>query len=216
MVPYQFAQDGPIGYFTPSNIVRGRDGYFYVMFRAEPYGVQQFGTCIMRTRDVSDPTSWRAWNGTGFTVQFRNPYTQTVTPQSNYVCAPVDFNSIGTMTESLTYNTYFRKYMLLGNSVGDPAHNKPPGVYFALSDDLLNWSDATLLMEAEVRWATDCMPPDPIKDPSILDPASTSRNYDTVGRTAQLFYTWYHMSGCNGTSDRDLIRVPIQFNGGPP
>ena len=148
-------------------------------------------------------------------VQFHNPYTQTVTPATSYVCAPVDFNSIGTITESLTCNTYFRKWMLMGMSIGDPDFNKPPGLYFSLSDDLLNWTDATLLMEAEVRWVADCNLPDPIKDPSILDPNSPSRNFDTVGQTAQLFYTWYHLSGCNGTLDRDLIRIPIQFTGGP-
>ena len=213
-LPYQLTMDGPNGYFSPSNIVRSRDGYFYSMFRAQPRGAQQFGTCLMRTRDLSNPASWRAWNGTSFTVQFRNPYTQTLTP-ANHVCAPVDFMSIGTISESLTYNTYFKKWMLVGNSVGDPAHNKPPGVYFSLSDDLLNWTNATLLMEAEVRWVADCNPPDPIKDPSILDPSSTSRNFETVGRNAQLFYTWYHLSGCAGTLDRDLIRIPIRFTGGP-
>ena len=119
-IPYQFSQDGPNGYFAPSNIVKARDGYLYAMFRAEPHLAQQFGTCLMRTRDISDPSSWRAWNGTSFSVQFHNPYTQTVTPQSSYVCAPVDFMSIGTMSESLTWNSYFRKWMLVGNSVGRP------------------------------------------------------------------------------------------------
>jgi hypothetical protein len=213
-IPYQFTQDGPNGYFTPSNIVKSKDGWYYNMFRAQPHGLQQFGTCIMRTRDVSDPTSWRAWNGTAFVNQFVNPYVVTTNP-GIHTCAPVDFNSIGTISESLTYNTYFRKWMLMGMSIGDPAFNKPPGLYFALSDDLLNWTDATLLMEAEVRWIADCNLPDPIKDPSILDPNSPSRNFDTVGQTAQLFYTWYHLSGCNGTLDRDLIRIPIQFTGGP-
>ena len=213
--PYQFTQDGPNGYFTPSNIVRSSDGYFYAFFRAEPHLAQQFGACLIRTRDLSDPSSWRAWNGTGFLVQFRNPYLATLNP-AQHVCAPVDFLSIGTITESLTYNTYFRKWMLLGNSVGDPPNGKPPGVYYSLSDDLLNWSNAALLMEAEVRWATDCIKPDPIKDPSLLDPASTSRNFETVGQTAQLFYTWYHMDGCNGTLDRDLIRIPIQFTNQQP
>ena len=217
-IPYQFAMDGPNGYFSPSNIVRSGDGYFYAMIRAQPKGFQQLGTCLMRTRDISDPTSWRAWNGSGFSVQFRNPYLSTLTP-SQYVCAPVDFNSIGTITESLTYNTYFKKWMLVGNSVGDPAHNKPPGVYYALSDDLLNWTNVTLLMAAEITFSRDCNPPDPIKESSILDPDSPSRNFETVGQRAVQFYTLYHLSGCNGTLDRDLVRIPIEFSnqeaGGP-
>ena len=35
-IPYQFTKNGPNGYFTPSNIVRSGDGWFYAMFRAEP------------------------------------------------------------------------------------------------------------------------------------------------------------------------------------
>ena len=213
--PYQFAMNGPNGYFTPSNIVRSGDGWFYTMFRAQPRNAQQLGTCIMRTRDISDPTSWRGWNGTGFTVQFRNPYIGTITP-ANHVCAPVDFNSIGTISESLTYNTYFRKWMLVGNSVGDPPNGKPPGVYYSFSDDLLNWSNVELLMEAEITWAMNCTLPDPIKESSLLDPASTSRNFETVGQNPQQFYTWYHLNGCSGTLDRDLVRIPIEFSNQQP
>ena len=54
-IPYQFSMDGPNGYFTPSNIVRAGDGYFYTIFRAEDKGLQQMGSCLMRTWDLSDP-----------------------------------------------------------------------------------------------------------------------------------------------------------------
>jgi hypothetical protein len=209
--PFQFSKDGPEGYFTPSNIVKTGDGWFYAMFRSNEKLPQQLGTCLMRTRDLSDPTSWRAWNGSSFSVRFANPYLESINP-ADHVCAPVDFLSIGTITESLTYNTYLKKWMLVGNSVGDPAFGKPPGVYYALSDDLLNWTHVELLFAAEITWVRDCVPPDPIKEASILDPSSTSRNFTTVDQTAQIFYTWYHMSGCNGTLDRDIVRIPIQFN----
>ena len=214
-IPYQYAKDGPNGYFLPSNIVRSGDGYFYSFIRAEDKGFQQLGSCLMRTRNLADPTSWRAWNGTGFSTQFRNPYLATIDP-SQYVCAPVDFLSIGTITESLTYNTYLRKWMLVGSSVGDPAFNNPPGFYYALSDDLLNWTNATLLMEGEITWTKDCVPPDPIRDPSLIDPDSTSRNFETVGQRAYLFYTVQHLSGCSGTLDRDLLRIPIEFSNQQP
>ena len=217
-IPYQYAKDGPNGYFLPSNIVRSGDGYFYAFIRAEDKGFQQLGACLMRTRNLADNTSWRAWNGTGFSTQFRNPYLATLDP-SQHVCAPVDFLSIGTITESLTYNTYLRKWMLVGASVGDPAFNKPPGFYYALSDDLLQWTNATLLMAGELTWTKDCVPPDPIRDPSLIDPNSTSRNFETVGQRAYLFYTVQHLSGCAGTLDRDLLRIPVEFSnqqaGGP-
>jgi hypothetical protein len=89
-------------------------------------------------------------------------------------------------------------------------------VYYALSDDLLEWTDLKLLMRAELTWTRDCVLPDPIKEVSILDPSSTSRNFTTVGQNAVLIYTWYHLSGCNGTLDRDMVRVPIQFTDPTP
>ena len=214
-VPYQYAKDGPNGYFLPSNIVRSGDGYFYAMFRAEDKGFQQLGSCVARTRDLSQPTSWRAWNGTGFTVRFQNPYIGTFNP-ADHVCAPVSFNRIGTITESLTYNTYFKKWMLVGASIGDPAHSRPPGFYYSFSDDLVNWTNVELLMAAEITWTKDCVPPDPIRDPSLIDPNSTSRNFETVGQRSYLFYTVHHLSGCSGTLDRDLLRIPVEFSNQQP
>jgi hypothetical protein len=214
-IPYQYSKDGPNGYFLPSNIVRSGDGYFYVLFRAEDKGFQQMGTCIMRTRDLSDQTSWRAWNGTGFTVNFQNPYVGTFDP-SQHVCAPIAFPEIGTMTESLTYNTYFRKWMLVGGSVGNSAQGRPPGFYYSLSDDLIHWTTAELLMAAELTWTRDCVPPDPVRDPSLIDPDSPSRNFETVGQTAYLFYTVQHLDGCNGSLDRDMLRIPIEFSNQAP
>ena len=40
---------GPIGVFQPSNIVRGKDGLFYVLVHVEGYGVQPTGACLWRT-----------------------------------------------------------------------------------------------------------------------------------------------------------------------
>ena len=89
-------------------------------------------------------------------------------------------------------------------------------MYYALSDDLLNWNNAELLMAAEITFASNCTLPDPIKESSILDPNSTSRSFETVGQNAQQFYTWYHLNGCSGTLDRDFLRVPIQFSNQQP
>jgi hypothetical protein len=218
-IPYQYAKDGPNGYFAPSNIVRSGDGYFYAFIRAEDKGFQQLGSCLLRTRNLSDPTAWRAWNGSGFTFAFQNPYVGTFDP-AQHVCAPVDLPHIGNVTESLTYNTYLHKWMLVGGSVGAAEYNRPPGFYYALSDDLVNWTNLELLMETELTYARDCVnPPYPLRDPSLIDPNSTSRNFETVGQNAYLFYTEFHNSGCNAILDRDLRRIPVEFSnqvaGGP-
>ena len=47
---------------------------------------------------------------------------------------------------------------------------------------------------------------------SVLDPDSTSRNFETSGRHPYLYFTRLHYKACVQTLDRDLVRVPIQFS----
>jgi hypothetical protein len=52
----------------------------------------------------------------------------------------------------------------------------------------------------------------------VLDPASTSRNFETTGKNAYLYYTQFHTQNCQQGPDRDLVRVPITISrreGGP-
>ena len=51
--PYTYTPGtGPIGAFQPSNIVRGKDGLFYVLVHVEGYGAQPTGACLWRTGDL--------------------------------------------------------------------------------------------------------------------------------------------------------------------
>jgi hypothetical protein len=45
--------------------------------------------------------------------------------------------------------------------------------------------------------------------PSLLDPDSMSRSFDTVGNTAYVYYTRNNRAA--GDLDRDMIRVPVEF-----
>src|SRR4051812_32039717 len=107
---------GQAGYSMPSNIVYKPDGYYYVMIGTSAYRAQQFGACLLRTRTIADPTSWRAWDGSGFNIRFIDPYVETAEPPEAHVCAPLA-NLGAQMTTSLTYNTYFGKYMVTGAEV---------------------------------------------------------------------------------------------------
>jgi hypothetical protein len=62
-IPYPYVPDsGPAGIFQPSNIVRNADDdHYYAMLRVQQYQGQPQGTCVMRTTDLADPRSWRAW-----------------------------------------------------------------------------------------------------------------------------------------------------------
>ena len=214
--PYQYAAGiGPIGFFQPSNIVRGKDGYFYIMVHTEDYGVQPLGSCLLRSNRLDDPRSWRVWDGTGFNRRSRDPYLYAYPPEEG-VCAPVSPLHIGTLSESLTWSTYLKKWVLVGSA--DNADGvSGPGFYYFTSDDLVNWSMAKLLMNAELPWTYQCADGNAwYRDPSLLDPQSNTRNFDTIGQRPYLFFTRFNISSCNSSLDRDLIRIPIEFSNQAP
>jgi hypothetical protein len=221
-VPYQFTPlQGPYGVYRPSNIQLRADGYYYMLVLAEPHGAQEPGECLVRTKDLSSPTSWRAWDGEAFTVRFINPYVETSENPANHVCKPVSSAFTGPLrgfeVNSLTYNTYYGKYMLVGQTL----KNNVPGFYFSLSEDLIHWTEPVKLMEGEIPFVSHvCGDPNPVRDGALLDPSSPGRNFEQVDQTANLYFTrfnyFYSGSNCSMTLDRDLIKYPVQFSGRPP
>lgn len=215
--PYQYrAADGPYGYLAPSNIVRRTDGFYYALVKTEIVRDQDFGACLIRTNNLEVPTSWRAWDGSGFNTRFINPYVETGEPGSAHVCKPVAREQIEKMTSSLTWSTYFNRYVLVGYMAtrqnGEPA----PGFYYSLSSDLINWTPRKLLMRGPVPWTHQCGEEDPVLNPSLIDRNSNSANFETIGQRPYLYFTRYNYEynpdECYMSLDRDLVRVPIEFS----
>jgi len=219
-IPYQYIPNtGPYGYFNPSNIIRGplatpetTTRPWYSMFYTQAYGAQQVGTCLMRTRNLASPTSWRAWDGVDFNTTFINPYIDPDPPE-NHVCQPVAYNEIAQMNSSITYNTFFGKFLLIGTAgLFDPGTGEIVyGVYYSTSTDLIHWSMRELVMEAELLWTWQCGDENPIAYPSVLIPSATSRNFETTGKKMYLYFTRLNANNCILGLDRDLIRIPIEF-----
>ena len=206
-VPYRYVPDhGPLGMFTPSNIVLNpADNNYYALVYLNLHG-PRVGTCLIRTRNLADPTSWRAWSGgRSFDTSFIDPYRSYDDP-SVHLCMPLSHSGPGDMQPgSLTYSTVARQWLWIGQAVG--------GAYYSLSPDLINWRAPELFFPAQVTWDYQCGDGDPIAYPSLIDPAGTSRNFETVGNTAYLYYTQFHYTDCGQTLDRDLVRVPITISG---
>ena len=211
-VPYRYKRDeNRYGYFQPSSIVQ-KDGYYYSMLSTVAYRKQEAGTCVMRTKRLDDPTSWRAWDGDGYDVRFVDPYRGEV-EDADHVCEPVSPAEITDMSFSLTYNTYFDKYLLVSTANQyDSKRRLVWGFYYSLSDDLIEWSQRKLIREVELPQSYRCGDRDPVYYPSILDPTSTSRSFETSGRRPYIYFTRFHFEACVQTLDRDLVRVPIEFS----
>jgi hypothetical protein len=204
-IPSQYIPDGgPMGYFTPSNIVQ-RNGYYYSIFMAiDPSGVNQ-RVCVMRTATLSDPASWRAWDGTSFSLSNHSPYLtgKGITP--SLPCVGINTQ----MVESVTWNTVLGKYLLLGHTWAPGGQSA--GVYASTSDDLVTWTPRVLALQVTPTWAWQCGDPDPYAYPSILDPADVSRNFEVSGGDLWLYLTRFHPDGCQLGLNRDLVRIPLRI-----
>jgi len=204
------AQGAPIpyeGYQEPTNIVHAADGYYYARFGAYTPPPTSGSLCVMRTQTLSDPSSWLAWDGNAFALQMTDPYTN---PPTSF-CANNPAN-VTVPWESLTFNTYLNKFMMLGldsdYSGGTPVNC---GFHFALSPDMVNWSAQQLIAPAYVPAPSQCQAPNAgglagsFAYASIIDPNDTTTNFEAPGRTAYIYYTRFN----DNTENRDLVRVPV-------
>jgi hypothetical protein len=196
------------GYFEPTNIVHNSaDGYYYARFIefVPPPRPPSSGYCVMRTQTLSDPTSWRAWDGSSFALQMTDPYTGPGAAE----CTPTG----GTIPyESLTFNTYLHSFMVAGGSnfwSGSSPTNC--GLYFSLSSDLVNWTAQQIIEPAYIPAPTGCQKPGAggiagsVAYGSIIDHNDTSLSFETPGRTPYLYYTRFN----DNAENRDLVRVPL-------
>jgi hypothetical protein len=210
--PYRYRPDrGPTGVFTPSNVVEGPDGAKYVLVRIREPGGRR-GACLLRTRHVGRPRSWRAWDGLGFGGRFSDPYRAR--QRRRIPCTPVGRGAIAEMDESLTYNTALGRYLLVGlappgaKSVGP----KVRGIYFSVSRDLVHWSERKLITRAVTTHNYRCGGPSPLAYPSLIDPESSSPTFATTGARPYLYYTQFRYRDCDQTAERDLMRVPLEIS----
>lgn len=211
-LPFPFAAgEGATGLRGPSNIIKGPDGYYYSYLNAASVRSESQWVCLMRTNNLSDPASWRFWDGQGFEGRFINPYTESPENPGAHQCQPLDQADIGhALNDSITYNTALNRYVLIGLSASQIGGREVWGFYYAFSDDLIDWSRRKLLVEMPLPWTVA----NPGSDlsylyPSLLDPDSESRSFETTDLGAYLYYTRNNFG--HASVDRDLVRVPVEF-----
>ncbi len=211
-LPYPYeAGAGPDGTRGPSNIIKGPEDYYYSFFNVSMINTQKQWVCLMRTKDLAEPASWRYWDGSGFDGQFIDPYRNREANPVEHLCPALAMDQIGaSMNESVTYNSYLNSFVLVGISADHLDGRETWGYYYSFSDDLVHWTRRKLLVEMVLPWTVR----DPGTDlsylyPSLLDPDTSSRNFETTDNTAYLYYTRNNHG--HGSLDRDLIRVPVEF-----
>lgn len=201
-IPYRYEPDlGFEGMGSTSQIVRNpADGYYYMhtgqKVLARPGVQEETGTsCLIRTRNLADPTSWRAPDQIGaYTRRFIDPYTESGTPRE-HLCGsyiktrPGSGGCCSPFHASLSWNTELQRWLLVGMDQSDPRTSPTAtkwGIYFSVSRDLVTWTTQRLLIEKKTVFDYRCGDPDPMQYPSVIDHTSTSRNFETTGARAYL------------------------------
>ncbi len=136
---------GYYGFRSPSGIVESRagDGFFYATVTAAwgPNELgQQAGACMMRTRDLTDPSSWLAWGGSSYNISLSvSPWLNPDLDPAQHRCVPFTNTTYAVMA----WSSFYSRYIYFGTNDG----NDDAGWHFALADDLANpdWTNWTLV-----------------------------------------------------------------------
>ena len=182
-----------VGPSTPTNIVQ-LDGWYYFIFVFD-FIPKQRQVCIARTNNLSDPSSWRAWDGSDFQIEFSNPYNGAKRePCKHLIGLPV-----ATPT-SLVVHQKSGTFVLI--------QIRPTGFYYSTSMDMLHWSKANILMPAST-YRPKCDEQATYTWPGLIDPQSQSRNFETIGDSAFLLYVRKPVVNCKTSWNRNIMRVPV-------
>ncbi|TDD28549.1 hypothetical protein E1218_06950 [Kribbella turkmenica] len=213
--PYQFDanRSDRLGTFVPSNIVEGDDGYLYAMLSYD--WPAREGSCLIRTNNIADPASWRAWVGAvgGFSVEFASPYPVAPGDPAAHECTGVA-TGIGSPIRSLIKVEGHDLYLAISHVAITEGGVTKTVVRASTSSDLTNWSTPQTVMDLPRygQFGESCGTHPGVERyqyPSLLDPDSTSINFNTTGSTAYIYAT--KITYCAGFN-RDLVRYPISID----
>jgi hypothetical protein len=212
------------GFGDSGGIVQSpRDGYFYTTgHNRATVGDQINGTCLMRTKNLTDVHSWRAWNGREFGATFVNPYTlEPGADVSRHLCTVLEESATGLprgqrgkplVNQGLVWSEYLSKFIaVMWNTGHDVTIGGGAPFVFAISEDLLRWSDVAPLPLPQN------LPTGSLAYPSLLDPSMqhspmARKGFDRVGRTPSLYFALANPKGTGIRQHWDaLVSVDLDF-----
>jgi hypothetical protein len=206
---YPPSEVGQFGFFTSTNIVHFGPYYYVILFQSPPHdpglstGMTQSGNCMFRSNNFADPSSWRGWTGRGYSYQPDRGQGQCA------IIAPSDLGPF----RSIQFVPSARRWIAMTSGRHQlPGDSRPvPGFYSMTSPDLVHWENLTRVMPVPLAARSDSMD-DIYSYPSLLDPESSTMNFETLDHgTAVLVFSVHHLRNGQGTMNRDLQYVTVQI-----
>jgi len=206
-LPYTYSvgnRASAYGYSGPTNILK-IGSFYYALINDWPYRSQNYGPCLIRTQDVFDPGSWRAWNGKSFSIRFADPYRESIARDYEHVCEPVLVGAAECLLQHTPSGIFIVTQFSPDNRFGAQA-----GFYIQASRDLVHWSQPALLVNFSDLRAGDGPGNWSYGDSSLLDPTSSDREFSTISNTPYLYYVRSDQN--NAPYSRVLFRRQVKLS----
>ena len=180
--------------------------YTYAFISTTGWEGQTPGNCLFRTANPADSGAWRAWDGKRYSVRFESPYLSHAKPKPCRSIAPFLF-PVGAMVRDARQKVWIAVFQAAVTGA-----TPLEGFYYAIGRDLTHWSEPRLLMAGRTAYSNLCqVGPSIINYPSLMDPSSASRNFDTIGDHPLLFFDIIAVEGCQ-TARRLLVYRPLKLD----
>ena len=165
------------GFFNPSNIFS--DGEWkYTFIGTTGWTGQKHGACLFRTKTPDIASSWRAWDGKGFTAHAGDFYGGTADPLKT--CEPIA--PFVTPVGAVVKHTPSGAWVAVLKAAKHDAFFSEPGIWATASYDLIHWSKPSLVLAGKTLYDNPCNAGSQmIAYPSLIDRHSPARNFDTSG-----------------------------------
>lgn len=194
------------GFFNPSNIVTDR-GAAYALIATTGWDGQDDGVCLFRASDPLAPDTWRAFDGTRFSIRYADPYRAAATPRPCRAVGPFR-GPVGAVVR----HTGSGLWLAVFQARADAARFPVSGFYVTTSADLVDWHAPRLLLAGSTLYDDPCSAGGrEIAYPSLIDETSTDRNFGTVGDRPVLTYAVLDLEGCRFTGRRLLVEQPLSI-----
>jgi hypothetical protein len=188
------------GAFTISNIIQ-KNNYKYFMSWVQGENVQPAGNCLFRNDDPFRPERWRAWDGQNFTIDMRQP---------GKTCKTIA--GLPHEVRSLTLHTRSGRWIavMAGRQKLEGDSAPVSGFYYTTSSNLFNWTPLRRIMAAQI--SADSKYPYYLNYPSLIDPDSKSRLFDTIdGNNPILLFMMHQLDNGRGTMHRNIKYISIKI-----
>jgi hypothetical protein len=183
-VPYPYVKGNlasAYGYHRPTNILKVGD-FYYAMINNWPFKAQKYGPCLIRTSDVFDPGSWRAWDGSAFSIRFLDPYREQGVEPGTHVCEPVLKDIATSLVLHQPTGQFVVSQFTPDNRFG------APGLYLSASSDMIHWSKPSLVASTEDIRAAEGPGDWNYSYFALLDPGSQDRNFSTISDAPYVYF----------------------------